>query len=272
MIDKMQDRPTAVHDGLGTGDGDVHDPVVQTIDLTVAYGKKTVLDHVAFSAPARSITAVLGPSGCGKTTLLSCLNSLIRERPGAQVSGEVLLRGEPTSNMSLEELRRRVGMVTQTPTPFPFSIYKNISYAPKYYHTVAKGDMDDFVRQKLQMVGLYEEVSSRLRQSALSLSGGQQQRLCIARALAVDPEVLLLDEPCSALDVKATAKVEDTLLSLKAGYAIVIVTHNIAQAKRIADNAVFFNDGRLIEAAPAQQLFEQPREEATRSFLAGAFG
>ena len=163
-------------------------------------------------------------------------------------------------------------MVTQTPTPFPFSIYKNITYAPKYYRSAKKADFDSLVREKLEMVGLYEEVSNRLNQSALSLSGGQQQRLCIARALTVEPEVLLLDEPCSALDVKATAKVESTLLSLKDRYSIIIVTHNIAQARRIADYAVFLNDGKLIEAAPAKQFFENPNEEATRSFLAGAFG
>ncbi len=248
------------------------DPIIRTVDLTVSYGKKTVLDHVTFSAPAFSITAVLGPSGCGKTTLLSCLNALIREQSGAQVSGDVLLSGKSTAGIAVEDLRRRIGMVTQTPTPFPFSIYKNIAYAPKYYRSVRKADLDEFVRQKLQMVGLYEEVSDRLNQSALSLSGGQQQRLCIARALTVDPEVLLLDEPCSALDVKATSKVESTLLELKRDYSIIIVTHNIAQARRIADYAVFLNDGRLVEAASAREFFENPREEATRSFLMGAFG
>lgn len=246
--------------------------VLQTKDLTVSYGKKTVLDQVAFSAPAYSITAVLGPSGCGKTTLLNCLNALIREQRGARVTGEVLLWGESTRDVPLEELRRRVGMVTQTPTPFPFSIFKNVAYAPKYYRTVRRGELDALVREKLEMVGLYEEVSDRLNQSALSLSGGQQQRLCIARALTVEPEVLLLDEPCSALDVKATAKVESTLTTLKERYSIVIVTHNIAQARRIADYAVFLNGGRLVESAPAQQFFENPAEEATRSFLAGAFG
>ena len=248
------------------------DAVIRTVDLTVAYGKKTVLDRVSFSAPGNSITAVLGPSGCGKTTFLNCLNALIREQLGAHVSGDILLSGQSIAGMAPEELRRRVGMVTQTPTPFPFSIYKNVSYAAKYYHTARKSEMDALVREKLQMVGLYEEVSDRLSQSALSLSGGQQQRLCIARALTVDPEVLLLDEPCSALDVKATAKVEETLVNLKRGLTIIIVTHNIAQAKRIADHAAFFNDGSLVEAAPARQLFEDPREEATRDFLAGAFG
>ena len=251
---------------------DANDLVLQTVDLTVAYGKKTVLDHVSFSAPAHSITAVLGPSGCGKTTFLNCLNALILEQPTAQMSGDILLSGESTKGLAPETLRRRVGMVTQTPAPFPFSIYKNISYAPKYYHTTPRAEMDALVREKLQMVGLYEEVSDRLNQSALSLSGGQQQRLCIARALTVDPEVLLLDEPCSALDVKATAKVEETLLRLKNDLTIIIVTHNIAQARRIADYAAFFNDGRLVECAPAQQLFESPAEDATRDFLAGAFG
>ena len=246
--------------------------VMQTKDLTVSYGKKTVLDKVSFCAPAYSITAVLGPSGCGKTTLLNCLNALIREQRGARVTGEVLLWGEPTKDVPLEELRRRVGMVTQTPTPFPFSIFKNVAYAPKYYRTARRNELDALVREKLEMVGLYEEVSDRLNQSALSLSGGQQQRLCIARALTVEPEVLLLDEPCSALDVKATAKVETTLAALKERYSIIIVTHNIAQARRIADHAVFLNGGQLVESAPAKKFFENPTEEATRSFLAGAFG
>ncbi len=251
---------------------DASDAVIQTIDLSVSYGNKVVLDKVSFCASAHSITAILGPSGCGKTTFLNCLNALIREQAVARVSGEILLSGKSTSELSLEELRRRVGMVTQTPTPFPFSIYKNISYAPKYYHAVNRSDMDDLVREKLQMVGLYDEVSGRLGQSALSLSGGQQQRLCIARALTVNPEVLLLDEPCSALDVKATAKVEETLLGLKSNLAIIIVTHNIAQARRIADFAAFFNDGRLIEMAPADRFFEEPEDDATRDFLAGTFG
>ena len=257
---------------MSAENAEVREIAMQTAGLTVAYGKKTVLDGVSLEAPARSITAVLGPSGCGKTTFLNCLNALIREQSGAQVSGDVLLAGTSIKDIPLEELRRRVGMVTQSPTPFPFSIYKNIAYAPKYYRTVRRADMDALVCEKLQMVGLYEEVSGRLGQSALSLSGGQQQRLCIARALTVDPEVLLLDEPCSALDVRATAKVEETLLRLKEDLSVIVVTHNIAQARRIADFAAFFNDGRLVEFAPARQLFEDPAEEATRSFLAGAFG
>ncbi|MBO4365697.1 MAG: phosphate ABC transporter ATP-binding protein [Eggerthellaceae bacterium] len=247
-------------------------PAIQTKGISVSFDGKKILHDVNVSAPKRAITAIIGPSGCGKTTLLSTLNALIMEQPGASVSGSVLLDGEDTRRIPREELRRKVGMVTQTPSPFPFSIYRNLAYAPKYYRTTRKQEMDELVRQKLELVGLYDEVQGNLKQNALTLSGGQQQRLCIARALTVDPQVLLLDEPCSALDVKATAKIESTLLTLKQQYCIVIVTHNIAQARRIADYAVFMNDGRIIETAPARQLFESPSNPVTRDFLAGAFG
>lgn len=247
-------------------------PAMQTVNLSVSYGKTTALEDVTFSVPPRAITAIIGPSGCGKTTLLTCLNALIEEQPGARMKGEVLLAGESTSGMRKDLLRRRVGMVTQTPTPFPFSVYKNLTYGPKYYHLARKAQLDQLVREKLEMVGLYDEVCDDLRRSALALSGGQQQRLCIARALTVEPEVLLLDEPCSALDVRATAKVEATLLDLKGTYTIIIVTHNIAQARRIADYAMFLNGGRMVEMASAERLFEDPEEAQTRDFLAGAFG
>ena len=259
-------------DSSAIDQADRGNPAIETVKLSVSFGSKTILDEVTFAAPEYAITAIMGPSGCGKTTLLNCLNALIDEQPGATVTGDVLLKGTSTRKISREQLRRRVGMVTQTPVPFPFSIYRNIAYAPKYYRTVRKGDLDALVREKLELVGLYDEVGGRLNQSALELSGGQQQRLCIARALTVEPEVLLLDEPCSALDVKATAKIEETLLKLKERYTIVIVTHNIAQARRIADHAVFVNNGRVVEAAPATELFAAPMQDATRDFLAGAFG
>lgn len=247
-------------------------PAMQTVNLSVSYGRAKALENVTFSAPSQAVTAIIGPSGCGKTTLLTCLNALVEEQSGVRMEGEVLLSGESISGMRRDQLRRRVGMVTQTPTPFPFSVYKNLTYGPKYYHLARKAQLGQLVREKLEMVGLYDEVRGDLHRSALALSGGQQQRLCIARALTVEPEVLLLDEPCSALDVKATAKVEATLLDLKSTYTIIIVTHNIAQARRIADYALFLNGGRAVEMAPAEQLFEHPQGAQTRDFLAGAFG
>lgn len=247
-------------------------PAMQTVNLSVSYGRTRALEDVTISIPPQAITAIIGPSGCGKTTLLTCFNALIEEQPGVRVEGEVLLAGKSIGGMRRDLLRRRVGMVTQTPTPFPFSVYRNLTYGPRYYHMARKAQLDQLVREKLEMVGLYDEVRDDLHRSALALSGGQQQRLCIARALTVEPEVLLLDEPCSSLDVKATAKMEATLLDLKSTYTIIIVTHNIAQARRIADYALFLNGGRMVEMAPAKQLFERPHEAPTRDFLSGAFG
>ena len=240
--------------------------------LSVKYGKKTALDGVSFTIRPRGITAVIGPSGCGKTTLLHCMNGMLRENKDATISGHIYLGGKDTAIIPMEELRRRVGLVFQTPSPFPFSIYKNMTYGLKYYGTAAKADMDRAVEEKLRIVGLYDEVKDELGKNALKLSGGQQQRLCIARALTVEPEILLLDEPCSALDVKATALIEDMLLRTKRDYTIVTVTHNIAQAKRIADDVAVMFDGRLIEYSPAQELFSAPKQQLTREFLAGIYG
>lgn len=238
----------------------------------VSYDGKAVLKDVSMGIRPNRITAVMGPSGCGKTTLLRSLNGLLWEEPGAQVTGEVLLHGKNIRDMSTEELRRQVGLVFQTPSPFPFSIYKNMSYALKYYGVRDKNKLDRIVKEKLRMAGLYEEVKEELGKSALKLSGGQKQRLCIARALTVEPEILLLDEPCSALDVRSSAVIEDMLTKLKETYTIVIVTHNIAQAKRIADDAAFVFEGRLVEHGEAKKLFEHPQEEETKSFLAGIYG
>lgn len=237
-----------------------------------AYEGKPVLEDVSLDIPARRITAVIGPSGCGKTTLLRCMNGLLAEEQGAGISGSILLEGQDVKGIPVDKLRRRVGLVFQTPSPFPFSIYKNMTYAPKYYGIRDKKALDVLVTEKLKMAGLYEEVREELDKSALKLSGGQQQRLCIARALTVEPEVLLLDEPCSALDVKSSAVIEEMLSELKKQYTIVIVTHNIAQARRISDYAAFLFGGRLVEAGPSKSLFENPREEETRAFLAGIYG
>ena len=232
----------------------------------------TILDDISLTIGDGEIVSILGPSGCGKTTLLRSLNGLLWEEPGAQVTGEVLLYGKDIKALSTEELRRQVGLVFQTPSPFPFSIYKNMSYALKYYGVRDKNKMDRIVEEKLRMAGLYEEVKDELGKNALKLSGGQKQRLCIARALTVEPEVLLLDEPCSALDVRSSAVIEEMLAKLKETYTIVIVTHNIAQATRIADDAAFVFEGRLVEYGEARELFEHPQEEETKSFLEGIYG
>ena len=237
-----------------------------------SYEGKPALQDVSLTIPSRRITAIIGPSGCGKSTLLRCMNGLLSEESGAKVTGEIFLGDRPISALPREELRRRVGLVFQTPSPFPFSIYRNMTYAPRYYGVRDKHKLEALAVEKLQMAGLYDEVREDLGKSALKLSGGQQQRLCIARALTVEPEVLLLDEPCSALDVKSSAVIEEMLTGLKERYTIVIVTHNIAQARRISDYAVFLFNGRLVEAGPARELLEQPREEETRAFLSGVYG
>lgn len=242
---------------------------MQVRNLNVSYDGKTVLHDIFMDIRKNRITAILGPSGCGKTTFLKTLNGLLQEERGTAVSGTITLEGAEIRNLSLETLRKNVGLVFQTPAPFPFSIYKNLTYAPVYYGIRDKKKLAEIVEEKLELTGLYEEVAGELHKSALKLSGGQKQRLCIARALTVEPKILLLDEPCSALDVKASAKIEELLLKLKEHYTIVIVTHNLAQAKRIADDVAFFQDGRLVEAKKAEKFWEHPEREETKEFLQG---
>lgn len=241
-------------------------------DVSASYDGKPALEHVTLTVPRHRITAIIGPSGCGKSTLLRCMNGLLSEERGTKVTGEICLDGTDIRTLAKDELRRRVGLVFQTPSPFPFSVYRNMTYAPKYYGLRDKTKLDELAREKLEMAGLYEEVKDDLNRSALKLSGGQQQRLCIARALTVEPEVLLLDEPCSALDVRSSAVIESLLVKLKDSYTIVVVTHNLAQAKRIADRCVFLYNGRMIEQGTTEQMFTEPQQEETRSFLSGIFG
>lgn len=240
--------------------------------VSASYDGKPALRDISMDIPPGQITAVIGPSGCGKTTLLRCMNGLLLEEACTAVSGEIFLNGQNIKDVSKEDLRRKVGLVFQTPSPFPFSIYKNMTYAPEYYGIRKKGQLDQLVTEKLKMTGLYDEVKDELGKSALKLSGGQQQRLCIARALTVEPEILLLDEPCSSLDVKASAVIEEMLQQLKQRYTIVIVTHNIAQARRISDHVAFLLDGRLLEFSAADALFQCPAEEETKGFLSGFYG
>lgn len=246
--------------------------ILRAQNLGVSFGEKQILHDVNVEVAPHAITAIIGPSGCGKTTLLKCFNNLIASEEGVKLQGEVLFCGQALSDIRDADLRKRVGMVFQTPVPFPLSIYRNMTYAPKYYGMHGKAKLDALVQEKLQMAGLWDEVKDDLKQSALKLSGGQQQRLCIARALTSEPEVLLLDEPCSALDVHSTALIEDMLVNLKDQYTIVIVTHNLPQARRIADNVIFISNGTVCEQGSASVVLNAPQEAETKAFLAGEIG
>lgn len=247
------------------------DSIITLHDFGVAYEKKTVLEGVNTTIRRGRITAIIGPSGCGKSTMLKAMNRMLELQGDAKIRGSIHLNGQDINTISADELRRRVGMVFQTPTPFPMSIYKNMTYAPQYYGVAGKQKLDRIVREKLEVTGLWEEVKDELNKSALKLSGGQQQRLCIARALTAEPEILLLDEPCSALDVKSTQIIEQLLLELKEKYTIVIVTHNLFQARRIADDCIFVLNGRLWEQNTTQELFSTPQRQETKDYLQGAY-
>jgi len=220
------------------------------------------------------VTALIGPSGCGKSTFLRWINRMNDLVPGARATGTLNLHGSNLLARSTDvvDLRRRVGMVFQKPNPFPKSIFDNIAFGPRLHMKMSRSDLESLVEQSLRKAGLWEEVKDRLRSSALGLSGGQQQRLCIARAIAVGPEMLLMDEPCSALDPKSTARVEELIMSLRENYCIVIVTHNMQQAARVSDNTSFFYEGKLIESGETAQIFTNPRESQTEDYVTGRFG
>ena len=238
------------------------------------YGPKQALHEIALTMPARSVTALIGPSGCGKSTFLRSINRLNELIPGARRTGEIRLDGEDIyrQGMDVTALRQRVGMVFQRWNPFPKSIYDNVAYGPRINGLDDRGELDRLVEESLRRAALWEEVKDRLRQSATSLSGGQQQRLCIARALANEPEVLLLDEPASALDPIATQKIEELLYELKRELTVVIVTHNLQQAARVSDYTAFFYLGRLVEVDATERIFTSPREERTDAYITGRFG
>ncbi len=247
---------------------------IQTNSLNVWYGDNHVLQDVKLAIPEGHITAIIGPSGCGKTTLLKSLNRMVELIEGSRVEGRVLLDGRDIydSDMDPAELRRRVGMVFQKPNPLPMSIYDNVAYGLRVRGIDDRAILDEAVEEALERAGLWSEVKERLRDSAFNLSIGQQQRLCIARALAVGPDVLLLDEPCSSLDPISTSRIESLLTRLKNDLTLVIVTHNLQQARRIADYTAFLYMGRLVEMAPTEEIFENPREELTRNYIKGRFG
>lgn len=245
--------------------------VLEIKNLSVSYGDKLVIKDLSMDIKKNKITAVIGPSGCGKSTLLTTINLLLEEN-GGQFTGQILFNGKDILSYEKKDVRRMIGMVFQKPTPFPFSVYKNLTYAPKYYGIRDKKKLKDIVENTLKRVGLYEELKDELNRSATKLSGGQQQRLCIGRALTVEPEILLLDEPCSALDIKNTANIERLLKELSKDYTIVIVTHNLSQAKRISDYTAFILDGKLIEYDETEKIFSNPKDRRTKEYVEGIFG
>ena len=248
------------------------DKILEVKNFSVSYDDKKILKNINMYIDKNKITAIIGPSGCGKSTFLKSLNMMINEEKGAKTFGDIFFEGKNIKNFEIELLRKNIGLVFQTPTPFPFSIYKNMTYAPIYYGIKNKNQLDNLVKEKLKLAGLYDEIKDEINKSALSLSGGQQQRLCIARELTVEPEVLLLDEPCSALDIQNTIKIEEMLKKLSKNYTIIIVTHNLAQAKRIADKTAFFFDGELVEYEDTEKIFSNPRDEKTKKYINGIFG
>ena len=247
---------------------------LETRALSFFYGKSQALFEVSIPFTRNAVTALMGPSGCGKSTLLRALNRIYALYPGQRAEGQVLLDGENMleRGVDLTGLRARIGMVFQQPTPFPMSIYDNVAFGVKLYEKLSKPEMDARVEESLRRAALWEEVKDKLKTSGQGLSGGQQQRLCVARGVAVRPEVILLDEPASALDPISTAKLEETLVELKRDYTIVIVTHNLQQAARISDHAAFMYLGRLIEFAPTDRLFDNPRATRTADYITGRFG
>jgi phosphate transport system ATP-binding protein len=247
---------------------------MRTEELSVAYGGKLAVKDVTLPVRKGEVLALIGPSGCGKTTLLRSLNRLTDLTATATRSGRITLDGADVDDLEITDLRRRVGMVFQQPNPFPLSIFDNVAYGVREQGSRRPGNADvaPMVEEALERAGLFEEVRDNLKHPALRLSGGQQQRLCIARSLAVRPEVLLLDEPCSALDPRSTATIEELIVKLRSEVAIVIVTHNLQQAYRIADHVAFMYLGELVEYGPADQVFGAPRAKRTRDYVAGAFG
>ena len=248
--------------------------IITVQDLCLWYGAHQALKSINIDIPEKSITALIGPSGCGKSTFLKTLNRMNDLVPGVKITGEVRYKGGDIfdSTTDVNSLRREIGMVFQKPNPFPMSIYDNIAYGPRTHGVKSRAMLDDIVERALRDAAIWDEVKDRLKKNALGLSGGQQQRLCIARALAVEPEVLLMDEPTSALDPISTSKIEELAMTLKERYTIVIVTHNMQQAARISDYTAFFLLGELIECGETEKLFAQPEDKRTEDYITGRFG
>ena len=254
---------------------DTGTPKMSARNVSVFYGDKQALKDVGIDIHDDKVTAFIGPSGCGKSTFLRCLNRMNDTIPSARVTGKIELDGSDIygAKMDVVQLRARVGMVFQKPNPFPKSIYENVAYGPRI-HGLAQGkvELDEIVEKSLKRAGLWDEVKDRLQESGTALSGGQQQRLCIARAIAVDPEVILMDEPCSALDPIATAKIEELIHELRGRYAIAIVTHNMQQAARVSQRTAFFHLGEMVEYGRTKDIFTNPREQRTQDYITGRYG
>jgi phosphate transport system ATP-binding protein len=249
------------------------DPIIQIQGLNVAYGNQRAVRDVSVDIPVRQITAIIGPSGCGKTTLLRSISRLIELVEGVQVWGQIMFEGQNiyAASVDVTEIRKRIGLLAQRPFPLPMSIYDNVAYGPRLYGTRKREALDRIVEKQLQVAGLWDEVKDRLQAPASALSIGQQQRLCLARGLAVEPEVLLCDEVTSALDPISAQRIEGRLLELKTDYSIVLVTHVLRQARRLADYVIFMYMGELVEHGPANQVFHSPQQPKTRAYLEGEF-
>ena len=247
-------------------------PIITVNDLNLWYGQTQALHNISLEIPEKSITALIGPSGCGKSTFLKTLNRMNDLIGGVKITGEVLYHGENIFEAEVNNLRKEVGMVFQKPNPFPMSIYDNIAYGPRTHGVRNKAQLDEIVEKALRGAAIWDEVKDRLKKNALGMSGGQQQRLCIARALAVEPQVLLMDEPTSALDPISTSRIEDLAMELKEKYTIVIVTHNMQQAVRISDQTAFFLLGDLVEYGNTEALFSKPQDKRTEDYITGRFG
>ncbi|MDY4037319.1 MAG: phosphate ABC transporter ATP-binding protein PstB [Candidatus Pseudoscilispira sp.] len=250
------------------------EPILYARNLNLHYGDFHALKNINIDIPEKQITAFIGPSGCGKSTFLKTMNRMQDLVPGVKIEGDLFFRGQDVNSKDVDvtELRRQIGMVWQKPNPFPMSIYDNINYGPKLNVNHSKTELDEIVEKSLRGAALWDELKDRLKKSALGLSGGQQQRLCIARSLAVEPEVLLMDEPTSALDPASTMRIEELMSELKKNYTVVIVTHNMQQAARISDQCAFFLVGELVECAPTQQIFSMPADKRTEDYITGRFG
>ncbi len=250
------------------------EPILYARNLNLHYGDFHALKNINIDIPEKQITAFIGPSGCGKSTFLKTMNRMQDLVPGVKIEGDLFFRGQDVNSKDVDvtELRRQIGMVWQKPNPFPMSIYDNITYGPKLHGNHSKTELDEIVEKSLRGAALWDELKDRLKKSALGLSGGQQQRLCIARSLAVEPEVLLMDEPTSALDPASTMRIEELMSELKKNYTVVIVTHNMQQAARISDQCAFFLVGELVECAPTQQIFSMPADKRTEDYITGRFG
>ena len=277
------DEPVAVdvssqanaNDRAGEDINSSREPKMSADGVSVFYGDKRAINDVSIKIYEDLVTAFIGPSGCGKSTFLRCLNRMNDTIPSARVTGRIELDNEDISSpdMDVVQLRARVGMVFQKPNPFPKSIYENVAYGPKIHGlSCSKSELDEIVERSLKRAGLWDEVKDRLQESGTALSGGQQQRLCIARAIAVDPEVILMDEPCSALDPIATAKIEELIHELRGRYAIAIVTHNMQQAARVSQRTAFFHLGELVEYGKTSEIFTNPRVQRTQDYITGRYG